>query len=107
MSAFWSRIVVALVLLPVVLGIVWLGGWWLFAVALVGGLMALHELYAMGRGLRPLVLGGYVGLLLTLLGAEVGDDLLDGRRHLRDRRSSPSSSSASPTRARPRRRRSR
>jgi phosphatidate cytidylyltransferase len=72
-SAFWSRILVALVLLPLVLGIVWIGGWWLFAVALVGGLMALHELYVMGRSLRPLVLGGYVGLLLTLLGAEVGE----------------------------------
>jgi phosphatidate cytidylyltransferase len=74
-SAFWSRIVVALVGLPVVLGIVWLGGWWLFAVALVGGVMALHELYVMGRGLRPIVLGGYVGLVLTLLGAELGDDV--------------------------------
>ena len=73
MSAFWSRIVVSLVLLPVILGIVWLGGWWLFAAALLGGLIALHELYAMGRGLRPLVLGGYVGLILTLLGAEVGE----------------------------------
>ena len=61
MSAFWSRIVVAVVLLPLVLGIVWLGGWWLFALALVGGLIALHELYVMGRGLRPIVLGGYVG----------------------------------------------
>lgn len=73
MSAFWSRIVVSLVLLPLVLGVVWIGGWWLFGVALVGGLMALHELYVIGRGLRPLVLGGYVGLLLTLLGAEVGE----------------------------------
>ena len=73
MSAFWSRIVISLVLLPVILGIVWLGGWWLFAAALVGGLIALHELYSMGRGLRPLVLGGYVGLVLTLLGAEVGE----------------------------------
>jgi phosphatidate cytidylyltransferase len=72
-SPFWSRIVVALVLLPAVLGIVWLGGWWLFAVALVGGLMALHELYAMGRGLRPIVLGGYIGLVLTLLGVQLGD----------------------------------
>ena len=75
MSAFWSRIVIALVGLPLVLGIVWLGGWWLFAVALVGGLMALHELYVMGRGLRPIVLGGYIGLVLTLLGAELGDDV--------------------------------
>jgi phosphatidate cytidylyltransferase len=72
MSAFWSRIVVALVLLPAVLGVVWLGGWWLFALALGGGLMALHELYVMGRGLRPLVLGGYVGLVLTLVGVEAG-----------------------------------
>jgi phosphatidate cytidylyltransferase len=72
-SPFWSRLVVALVLLPLVLGIVWLGGWWLFGAALVGGLLALHELYVMGRGLRPLVLGGYVGLLLTLLGAELGE----------------------------------
>ena len=73
MSSFWSRVAVALILLPLVLGIVWLGGWWLFAVALVGGLMALHELYAMGRGLRPIVLGGYIGLVLTLLGVQLGD----------------------------------
>ena len=73
MSPFWSRIAVSLVLLPLVLGIVWLGGWWLCAVALVGGLIALHELYVMGRGLRPLVLGGYIGLLLTLVGTELGE----------------------------------
>jgi phosphatidate cytidylyltransferase len=73
MSSFLSRILISLVLLPVVLGIVWLGGWWLFAAAVVGGLVALHELYVMGRRLRPLVLGGYVGLLLTLLGAQAGD----------------------------------
>jgi phosphatidate cytidylyltransferase len=72
-SAFWSRIAIAIVGLPVILGIVWLGGWWLFAAALVGGLMALHELYVMGRGLRPIVLGGYVGLVLTLLGVQLGD----------------------------------
>lgn len=73
MTVFWSRIVVALALLPVVLGIVWVGGWWLFALGLAGGLMALHELYVMGRRLRPIVLAGYVGLTLTLLGAESGE----------------------------------
>jgi phosphatidate cytidylyltransferase len=73
MSGFWSRIAVALVLLPLVLGVVWLGGWWLFGLAAVGGLIALHELYTMGRGLRPIVLAGYVGLLLTLVGAESGN----------------------------------
>ena len=72
MSPFLSRIVVAAVLLPVVLGIVWLGGWWLFGLAVVGGLLALHELYAMARALRPIVLGGYIGLVLALLGAQLG-----------------------------------
>jgi phosphatidate cytidylyltransferase len=34
--------------------------------------LALHELYVIARGLRPLVLGGYAGLVLVLLGAELG-----------------------------------
>jgi phosphatidate cytidylyltransferase len=67
-----SRVVVAAILLPVVLGIVWAGGWWLFALALVGGLVALHELYGIARGLHPMVLGGYAGLVLALLGAQLG-----------------------------------
>ena len=48
----------AAILLPLVIGLVYLGGWWLFGLALVGGLFALHELYVMARVLRPLVLGG-------------------------------------------------
>ena len=72
MSPFLSRIVVAAVLLPLVLGIVWLGGWWLFGLAAVGGLLALHELCGVARMLRPIVLGGYVGLVLALLGAQLG-----------------------------------
>jgi phosphatidate cytidylyltransferase len=68
-----SRILVAGVLLPVVLGIVWAGGWWLFALALVGGLLALHELYGMARGLHPIVLGGYAGFVLALLGTQLGE----------------------------------
>ena len=55
MSPLVSRILIALVLLPVVIGLVYLGGWWLFALAIVGGLLALHELYVMARELRPLV----------------------------------------------------
>ena len=62
----------AALLLPLVLGVVWLGGWWLFGLAAAGGLLALHELCAMARALRPIVLGGYVGLILTLLGAQLG-----------------------------------
>src|SRR3954469_12464248 len=51
---------------------VWLGGWWLFLLALVIGVMALHEYYEMTRPLRPIVIAGYLGLLLTLLAEERG-----------------------------------
>jgi phosphatidate cytidylyltransferase len=72
MNPLFSRIVVVVVLLPVVIGLVYLGGWWLFALALVGGLLALHELYEMARELRPLVLGGYLGYIVTLLALQLG-----------------------------------
>jgi phosphatidate cytidylyltransferase len=72
MSPLLSRILVAAALLPLVIGLVYLGGWWLFGLAVVGGLLALHELYAMARQLRPLVLGGYLGFVLTLLGLQLG-----------------------------------
>jgi phosphatidate cytidylyltransferase len=68
----FSRVLVAAILLPLVIGLVYLGGWWLFGLSLVGGLLALHELYAMVRDLRPLVLGGYLGFALTLLGLQLG-----------------------------------
>jgi phosphatidate cytidylyltransferase len=72
MSSFWSRIVIALVLLPLVIGVAYLGGWWLFGLALIGGVIALHELYTLARALRPLLLAGYLGFVLALLGAELG-----------------------------------
>ena len=72
MSPLVSRILVAVLLLPLVIGLVYLGGWWLFALAIVGGLLALHELYVMARELRPLVLGGYLGFVTTLLGLQLG-----------------------------------
>jgi phosphatidate cytidylyltransferase len=72
MSSLVSRLLVAAVLLPVVIGLVYLGGWWLFGLALVGGLVALHELYTMAKELRPLVLAGYLGFVLALLGLKVG-----------------------------------
>jgi phosphatidate cytidylyltransferase len=71
MSSFWSRILVAAVGLPAVLGLVWLGGWWLWVLVAVAGLVALHEFYGMARALRPLVLAGYTGLVLTLLGVQL------------------------------------
>lgn len=72
MSPLASRILVAAVLLPLVIGLVYLGGWWLFGLALVSGLLALHELYTIARGLRPLVLAGYLGFALALLGLQLG-----------------------------------
>ena len=68
----FSRVVVAVVGLPVVFGAVWLGGWWLFALAAAVALLALHEYAALVRSLRPLVLAAYVGALAMLLGASLG-----------------------------------
>jgi phosphatidate cytidylyltransferase len=72
LSAFWSRIVVAVALLPAVLGLVWLGGWWVVALGAVAGTIALHEYFGMIRELRPVALAGFVGLALTLLGVQLG-----------------------------------
>jgi phosphatidate cytidylyltransferase len=72
MSAFWSRILVSIVGLPLVLGIVWLGGWWTAALAGVVAVVALHELFVIARELRPVVLAGYAGALAVILGAKLG-----------------------------------
>jgi phosphatidate cytidylyltransferase len=72
MSPFWSRILVAVGGLPICLYLVWLGGGWLFALAALAAMTALHELFAIARPLRPLVLAGYAGALLALLGAWLG-----------------------------------
>jgi phosphatidate cytidylyltransferase len=72
MNSFLSRLGVTIVGVPLVLGFVYLGGWWLFGLAALAALVALHELYVMARSLRPLVLAGYAGALATLLGAQLG-----------------------------------
>jgi phosphatidate cytidylyltransferase len=55
-----------------VLALVWGGGWWLFTLLTVAALIGLHEYCLLIRSLHPLVLAGYAGLALTLLGAELG-----------------------------------
>ena len=45
-------------LLPVVLGVVYLGGWWLFALAAVAAAVALHEYWLLARPLAPLAPAG-------------------------------------------------
>ena len=72
MSSFLSRLVVVAVGAPIVLGAIWLGGWWLFALVTAGALVGLHEFYGMARPLRPLVLAGYIGGAALLLGAQLG-----------------------------------
>jgi phosphatidate cytidylyltransferase len=72
MTAFWSRILVAAVGLPIVFYLVWLGGGWLFVLAAVIATAALHEFFWIARPLRPLVLAGYTGALLALLGVWLG-----------------------------------
>ena len=72
MSAFSSRILISAVGIPIVLWLVYLGGWSLFALALAAALIGLHELYWMTRTLRPVVLAGYLGALAAVLGAQMG-----------------------------------
>jgi phosphatidate cytidylyltransferase len=67
-----SRILIALALAPVVLGVVYLGGWWVFGLATVAAAVALHEFWLMARQLRPLAPAGYIGAILGLVGAQLG-----------------------------------
>src|SRR5918992_1984448 len=71
MSPFLSRLAVVAAGLPIVLGSAYLGGWFLFTIVAVGGLVALHEFYRLARPLRPLVLAGYGGTVAGLLGAQL------------------------------------
>ena len=72
MTAFLSRLVIAAIGIPIVLALVYVGGWWLFGLAALAGLIALHEFYVMARPLRPLVLAGFGGAAAALVGAQVG-----------------------------------
>jgi len=69
-NSFISRLAVVIVGLPVVLGVVHLGGWWLFGLAAVGAVLALDELFRLTRSLHPVAIAGFVGGLLALWGAE-------------------------------------
>jgi phosphatidate cytidylyltransferase len=66
-----SRLVVAAILLPIVLGAAYLGGWYLFALVALACVIALHEYWLMARGLSPLAPAGYIGAVLALLGAQL------------------------------------
>ena len=72
MTPLLSRIVVAAIGLPIVLALVYGGGWWLFTLAAIAAVLALHEYSLMARSLRPVTLAAYAGALLSLVGAELG-----------------------------------
>jgi len=72
MSNLASRILVGVIGLPLVLGLVWVGGWWLFALLAVASVVAVHEFVTVARPLRPLAPAAYGGVLLGLAGAKAG-----------------------------------
>jgi phosphatidate cytidylyltransferase len=70
MNNFISRVLVGIIGLPVVLGLVWLGGWWLAALVLLASLVAVHEFVTVSRPLRPLAPALYLGVTLSLVLAQ-------------------------------------
>jgi phosphatidate cytidylyltransferase len=72
MSNAVSRLVVAAVGLPLVLGMLWLGGWWLFGLVAIAACIGVHEFVTTARPLRPLAPAVYTGVLLALVGARAG-----------------------------------
>jgi phosphatidate cytidylyltransferase len=78
MTSFISRILVGAIGLPVVLGAVWVGGWYLFALVAIAGVIAVHEFVTMARPLRPLAPAVYIGVLLALLGAHASIEWMLG-----------------------------
>ena len=72
MSNFLSRLLVAAVGLPLVLGVLWLGGWWLFGLVAVAACIGVHEFVTTARPLRPLAPAVYGGVLVALVGAQAG-----------------------------------
>src|SRR5436853_314842 len=54
MTGIVSRVVVGVVGLPVVLALVWGGGWWLFGLLAFAAVVAVHEFVTVARTLRTL-----------------------------------------------------
>jgi len=76
MNQLISRVLVALVVLPPVLGMVYLGGWWIAALAGAACVLALHEVFKLLRPFRPVALAGFAGGLAAIAGAVLGGFML-------------------------------
>jgi phosphatidate cytidylyltransferase len=72
LSPFASRLAISALGLPIVLALVWGGGWWLFVLLAIAALIGIQEYYLLIRSLHPLVLSGYAGVTITLFGAKLG-----------------------------------
>jgi phosphatidate cytidylyltransferase len=72
MTNFASRLLVTAIGLPLVLGLLWVGGWWLFGLVAVAAFVAVHEFVTTARPLRPLAPALYGGVVLALVGAQTG-----------------------------------
>lgn len=72
MSPWYYLIVI--IEIPILLGVAYVGGWWLYAVVAFVTLMGMGELYSalIVRGQRPDAAVGYLCALLLLLTAEFG-----------------------------------
>ena len=75
-----SRLAVAAVAIPIVLGAVYFGGWWLAALVLVAAVLGLHEYWLMTKPLALLAPAGYIGAVLAIVGAKLGGIRADDRR---------------------------
>jgi phosphatidate cytidylyltransferase len=71
-SSLLSRVMVSIVALPLVLGLVYLGGMALLGLALAVAVVAVHEYAELVRPLRPLVLAAYLGTAALVGGASQG-----------------------------------
>ncbi|MGI5819719.1 MAG: phosphatidate cytidylyltransferase [Armatimonadota bacterium] len=69
----WFYLIV-LIEVPILLGLAYVGGWWLFAAIAFATLMGMGELYSalIVRGQRPEAAVGYLCALLMLMAAEFG-----------------------------------
>lgn len=62
MNPLVSRFVFGVPLAILALYAVWVGGWLMTGVGVVGGLIAMHEFCAMTKELRPLTVAGFAGV---------------------------------------------
>ena len=67
MSDLFGRVLVAVLLAPVALGCVYLGGVAMLLLALLACGLALDEFFRMGRKLRPIALTGFAAGLAIVL----------------------------------------